>query len=194
MSIIAITGGIGSGKSAVSRMLSVMGMLVYDCDSRAKSLMDRSDNIKRRIATEISPDCISSDNTIDRGLLSRYVFNDAGALDRLNKIVHGAVREDFNRWCVRHKDNPMLFVETAILYQSGMDSMVDGVWEVVASEDTRVARVMARNHCPASEVKARISSQNSFIPRYKHPRTIYIDNDGSKALLQQVLSALADSR
>ena len=90
MRIIAISGGIGSGKSVVSRMVSVMGWRVYDCDSRARRLMDTSDEIKRRIASEISDSCITQDNEIDRQCLSGLVFNDAMALDVLNKIVHGA--------------------------------------------------------------------------------------------------------
>lgn len=190
MRIVAITGGIGSGKSMVSRMLVVMGLQVYDCDSRAKSLMDTSDIIKRRIASGISPDCITQDNAIDRAILSRCVFGDAEALNRLNKIVHGAVREDFRQWCVRHRDGNVLFVETAILYQSGMDSMVDEVWEVTASEDIRIARVIGRNRCSAAEVKARIASQDSFTPAHLHACIRYLDNDGEHALLPQVLKAL----
>ncbi len=190
MRIIAISGGIGSGKSVVSRMVSVMGWRVYDCDSRARRLMDTSDEIKRRIASEISDSCITQDNEIDRQCLSGLVFNDAMALDVLNKIVHGAVREDFRDWCHRHADDGMLFVETAILYQSGMDSMVDEVWEVSASESVRIARVMMRNNLSEAEVKARIASQAAFTPTHRHPRIIVIDNDGEVALLPQVLSAV----
>jgi len=152
--------------------------------------MDTSDEIKRRIASEISDSCITQDNEIDRQCLSGLVFNDAMALDVLNKIVHGAVREDFRDWCHRHADDGMLFVETAILYQSGMDSMVDEVWEVSASESVRIARVMMRNNLSEAEVKARIASQAAFTPTHRHPRIIVIDNDGEVALLPQVLSAV----
>lgn len=190
--IVAITGGIGSGKSVVSRIVAVMGMMVYDCDSRAKRLMDTSDEIKRRIASEISEDCITDDNRIDRSRLSKCVFNDATALTTLNMIVHGAVREDFRLWCCRHAAEHVLFVETAILYQSGMDSMVDEVWEVTASEQVRIARVMERNNLSASEVKARIMSQDAYVPVSKHPRVVHIDNNGDVALLPQILNAVAD--
>lgn len=190
--IVAITGGIGSGKSVVSRIVAVMGMMVYDCDSRAKRLMDTSDEIKKRIASEISEGCITDDNRIDRSRLSKCVFNDAAALTTLNMIVHGAVREDFRLWCCRHAAEHVLFVETAILYQSGMDSMVDEVWEVTASEQVRIARVMERNNLSASEVKARIMSQDAYVPVRKHPRVVHIDNNGDVALLPQILNAVAD--
>lgn len=190
--IVAITGGIGSGKSVVSRIVAVMGMMVYDCDSRAKRLMDTSEEIKRRIASEISEDCITDDNRIDRPRLSKCVFNDIAALTTLNKIVHGAVREDFRLWCCRYAAEHVLFVETAILYQSGMDSMVDEVWEVSASEPVRIARVMERNNLSASEVKARIMSQDAYVPVRKHPHVVHIDNNGDVALLPQILKAVAD--
>ncbi len=85
----------------------------------------------------------------------------------------------------------MLFVETAILYQSGMDSMVDEVWEVSASESVRIARVMMRNNLSEAEVKARIASQAAYTPVHVHPHTIAIDNDGAAALLPQVLNAVS---
>lgn len=190
--LIAITGGIGSGKSVVSRILAVIGMRVYDCDSRAKALMDDSDEIKGRIASEISPKCITTDNKIDRKVLSELVFNDASALEKLNHIVHGGVRVDLGRWRRRHADDKVLFVETAILYQSGLDAMVDMVWEVRASKAVRITRVMIRSHLTEAEVEARINSQDSHIPVDLHRSTLLINNSGDEALLPQVITALKD--
>lgn len=190
MHIIAISGGIGSGKSVVSRIVAVMGYAVYDCDSEAKRLMDSSNEIKTAIAEEISTDCIDSHGLIDRPKLSGYVFCDKKKLDALNRIVHGAVREDFARWCDRHKDDAMLFVETAILYQSGMDAMVDEVWEIEATRQTRISRVMSRNGLTSQQVESRIASQDAFIPSHLHPHTSHIDNNGILPLLPQIIPLL----
>lgn len=190
MHIIAISGGIGSGKSVVSRIVAVMGYAVYDCDSEAKRLMDSSNEIKTAIAEEISTDCIDSHGSIDRPKLSGYVFSDKKKLDALNRIVHGAVREDFARWCDRHKDDAILFVETAILYQSGMDAMVAEVWDVRASRQTRISRVMSRNGLTSRQVESRISAQDAFTPGHLHPHTFDIDNNGTIALIPQITHLL----
>ncbi len=93
MPLIAITGGIGSGKSVVSRILLALGYPVYDCDSRAKTLMDADSTIKRRLIEEIGEATVV-DGIIDRPALSRMVYADAIMLERPNAIVHAAVRAD----------------------------------------------------------------------------------------------------
>ena len=123
--IIAINGGIGSGKSVVSRIVTVMGYPVYDCDAQARQLMDSSDEIKAAISAGIHHACIK-DGQIDRAMLASIVFEDKEKLAILNSIVHGAVREHFASWA-EDQAGTVCFVETAILYQSGMDTMVDEV-------------------------------------------------------------------
>ena len=92
--IIAINGGIGSGKSVVSRIVTVMGYPVYDCDAQARQLMDSSDEIKAAISAGIHHACIK-DGQIDRAMLASIVFEDKEKLAILNSIVHGAVREHY---------------------------------------------------------------------------------------------------
>lgn len=202
--LIAIVGGIGSGKSVVSRMVSIMGYEVYDCDSHAKQLMDASDDIKVRIKSEIHPECVTG-GRIDRKRLAEIVFDDDEALQKLNCIVHTAVREDLKKWVSDRNgkstdrngkgvpvcDDNVLFVETAILYQSGLDRIVDWVWEIVAPLELRVKRVMARNSVDRKEVMARIESQNSYIPSTLHPSVTHIINDGKHPLLPQVEQLLS---
>lgn len=184
--LIAITGGIGSGKSVVSRILDAMGYPVYDCDSRAREIMDNNDAIKQAIADNIAPACIK-DGEIDRKKLSATVFSSPEKLEILNGIVHGAVRDHLALWhSSEHQADPICFVETAILYQSGLDAMVDEVWDVDAPREVRVERVMKRNGLSRDEVLARIESQDSFIPTSVHPATKLIDNDGDTAILPQI--------
>lgn len=181
--LIAISGGIGSGKSVVSRVVEAMGFDVYDCDSRAKTLMDGSDRIKGDIASMICRDVILPDGSIDRRRLAAEVFADSQKLDALNEIVHSAVRDDLRQWSAGRE---IAFVETAILYQSGLDRMVDEVWEVVAPKEIRILRVINRNSMSRDEVESRINVQDSFKAEYRHPIEFMIVNDGDMAVLPQI--------
>lgn len=186
--LIAITGGIGSGKSVISDILRAMGHKVYDCDTRAKALMDTDESIKDDLINLISIDAVRSDRTIDRKLLSEIVFNDPDALSRLNSIVHKAVRADLRRWRDTSFDKTV-WVETAILYASRLDREVDEVWEVTAPTELRVQRVMKRNSMSREQVLARISSQSTTAAQL-HPLTKTIVNDGVEPVLPQILSLL----
>lgn len=182
--LIAIVGGIGSGKSVVSKVVRTMGYEVYDCDSRAKMLMDASEIIKKRIADEIHNSCVV-DGAIDRKLLAKIVFDSSESLSKLNDIVHSAVRDDLAKW-VKESRSDIKFVETAILYQSGLDKMVDMVWEIDAPLDLRVERVMSRNSISREEVLARITAQESYEPASQHQSVTHIINDGDIPVLPQV--------
>lgn len=186
--LIAITGGIGSGKSVISDILRAMGHKVYDCDTRAKALMDTDESIKDDLINLISIDAVRSDRTIDRKLLSEIVFNDPDALSCLNSIVHKAVRADLRRWRDTSPDKTV-WVETAILYASRLDREVDEVWEVTAPTELRVQRVMKRNSMSREQVLARISSQSTTAAQL-HPLTKTIVNDGVEPVLPQILSLL----
>ena len=183
---ICISGGIGSGKSVVCRILCAMGHPVYDTDTEARRIMDSDPAIARLIAERISPGCIKADGSIHRPTLASIVFADAEKLETLNSIVHEAVRRDLASWVERHSEGGTVFVETAILYQSGLDRMVDEVWEVTAPAETRIERVMARNSLTRDEVKARIRSQQLPADTILHPRTLEITNDNLTPLLPQI--------
>lgn len=187
--LTAITGGIGAGKSVISRILRTLGYEVFDCDIEARRLMDADPEIKRRLKEEISPETVTDNGTIDRRRLSEIVFADKSMLEKLNAIVHASVRDEIDRWRSHPERTNRLFVETAILYESGLDRMVDDVWCVTAPEDIRIARVIARNNCSEDDVRARIESQN-FIPSQPHPNLFDIINDGFAPVLPRVLSLL----
>lgn len=188
--LTAVTGGIGSGKSVVCRMLRVMGYEVYDCDSRAKSLVDGDRSLQRRIMEEVCREAVDiSSGVIDRRLLGEIVFNDVSKLAVLNSIVHSAVRSDIKRWHSSHAGK-ILFIETAILYQSGLDLMVDAVWEVCAPQELRKSRVMGRDALSEGEIAARMRSQDSYACERRHARITRLVNDGINPLLPQVSDAL----
>lgn len=186
--IIAISGGIGSGKSVVSRILRSWNYPVFDCDKEAKRLMDNDDTIKALIARDICADAII-DNNIDRKRLADVVFNNAAKLQRLNEIVHTSVRNLLRSW-TSNIDTQYAFVETAILRSSGLENDVDAEWFVDAPKDIRIQRVIKRNGISAADVNARMDSQKyDEQPSLIIPVTTII-NDGDTPLLPQLQKAL----
>lgn len=188
MKLIAITGGIGCGKSIILTILKTMGYHVYDCDSNAKKLMDNSSQIKNQIALSISPNVIDN-GIINRGKLAEIVFNDSLKLKLLNNFVHTAVKNDILKWKIKNQDSSILFIETAILYQSGLDKLVDEVWDIYASEAIRVERVMLRNNLTKEQVYARINSQQ-YIPEKEHSNIKRIINEKNIPIIPQILSLI----
>lgn len=189
--IVAVTGGIGSGKSVVCRILDKMGYPVYDCDSHAKIIMDNDEGIKQAVKSQICDDAVDAFGNLNRRAISSVVFSDADKLTALNTIVHAAVKNDFMQW-TRLQHLPLVFVETAILYQSGMDTLVHQVWEVTSPERLRIERVCSRNALSPQEVKARIDSQIMAVDN-PHPDTRVIINDNHHSLLLQIHSLLEKS-
>ena len=191
MHTIAVAGGIGSGKSVVCRILSAMGYTVYDCDSEAKSIMDTDDDMKKSIAREITDDAVRMDGSLDREAIAGVVFADARKLAALNTIVHGAVKDDIRQrvHAAVNRGEKFFFVETAILYESGLDRMVDDVWEVTAPEEIRICRAMRRDGSDYGRIKARVEAQEAA-PKGSHPRVFRIVNDGVVPVLPQIRKLL----
>lgn len=184
--IIAITGGIGSGKSVICKILRAWGYDVFDCDSEAKLIMDADEAIKHRLRDEIAEE-ILTDGMIDRRRLAEIVFTDREKLSVLNGIVHRAVRDRFAGWVSERMSSRIVFVETAILYSSGMKTDVDAEWRVSAPDDVRIERVIKRNGLSPRQVKERMASQQA--EEAAQPELLII-NDGHKAVLPQLLTAL----
>ena len=186
MKTVAITGGIGSGKSVVSRLLRVEGYSVYDCDSQAKRIMDNDDEIHRQLQMEFGEEVVV-DGVIQRQKLAGLVFGNSDNLRKLNSIVHPAVIADIKKWSAAGQED-LVFIETAILRESGIEALVDAVWVVDAPKDIRVARVMARNNMPESDVRKRIDSQKDN-QEFSAPTSV-IENYGSNSVIVQVQKLL----
>lgn len=185
--LIAVSGGIGCGKSVVCKVLTSLGYEVFDCDSEAKRIMDCSPAIKEEIAERISRDVIV-EGKIDRSRLAEIVFSDAEKLGILNSIVHKHVISELLDWS--SKRGGTVFVETAILYESGLDKVVDEVWEVVAPKRKRIIRASRRDGVDEKLVMARIERQEETVVECPHPVTHEIINDDVIPVLPQVLSLL----
>ena len=156
---VGITGGIGSGKSTVCRMLAERGVALYDADSRAKELMSSSEALREALIESFGTETFN-DEGLNRAYLAGRVFNDAEQLMRLNSIVHPAVIADFEAWAEAQEGNYVVF-ESAILFEAGLEDRVDVVVAVMAPESLRVERVMARDGHSKEQVMARINNQMS---------------------------------
>lgn len=156
---VGITGGIGSGKSTVCRMLAERGVALYDADSRAKALMATSESLRKALIENFGAETFNAEG-LNRCYLASRVFSDAEQLRLLNSIVHPAVIADFEAWAEAQEGKYVVF-ESAILFEAGLEDRVDVVVAVMAPESLRVERVMARDGHTREQVIARINNQMS---------------------------------
>ena len=156
---VGITGGIGSGKSTVCRMLAERGVALYDADSRAKELMSTSESLRNALIENFGAETFDEEG-LNRAYLASRVFNDAEQLRLLNSLVHPAVIADFEAWAEAQAGQYVVF-ESAILFEAGLEDRVDVVVAVMAPESLRVERVMARDGHSKEQVMARIKNQMS---------------------------------
>lgn len=185
-SIIGITGGIGSGKSVVSRICRLSGYDVYDCDIQAKTLMDSTVAIRNEICSYIGTKAINSNGTLNRGFIADAIFNDDNLRDKINKTVHTVVFDDLSAWIEHRKKAKILFVESAILKSSGLLEKTDRVWLVEAPDEIRIERVSKRSGMSASEIFARMRVQALEFSDFPMEMTDVIVNDGIQSLLPQI--------
>ena len=156
---VGITGGIGSGKSTVCRMLAERGVALYDADSRAKELMSTSESLRRALIENFGEETFTAAG-LNRAYLAERVFHNAEQLRLLNSLVHPAVIADFEAWA-DEQEGKYVVIESAILFEAGLESRVDVVVAVMAPESLRVERVMVRDGHSKEQVLARIKNQMS---------------------------------
>lgn len=156
---VGITGGIGSGKSTVCRILAEHGVAVYDADSRAKELMSSSEALRAALIENFGAECFTAEG-LNRTYLAGRVFSDAEQLRVLNGLVHPAVMADFEAWAEAQEGSYVVF-ESAILFEAKLEDRVDATVAVMAPEELRVERVMGRDGATKEQVLARIHNQMS---------------------------------
>lgn len=156
--IIGLTGGIGSGKTMVAKYMESQGIPVYIADEEAKKLME-SQEVIAEVSQTFGDGILSSDNLIDRKKLAQLVFNQPELLNQLNQIIHPRVKQHFNQWVQSHPKAPFVVKEAAILFETGGDLECDKVITVTAPLETRIQRVMERDHTDRESVLQRINNQ-----------------------------------
>lgn len=182
---VGVTGGIGSGKSVVCRMFSMLGVPVYDSDSRAKALMAAGGPLENALRGRFGDRCYAADR-LDRAYLASRVFGKPEELAALNAIVHPAVTDDFDMW-VGSCAADYVMVESAILLECELKEHVDAVVAVSAPEPLRARRAAARDGASVDSVMERIRSQMGDAAREKEADFI-IRNDDMHPVWEQVLA------
>ncbi len=155
--IVGLTGGIGSGKSTVSKMFQDLGAPVYNSDDEAKRIMATSDDVRKAIIALLGDKAYEGKN-VNRNFIAQKVFGDKGLLVRLNAIVHPAVREHFAAWSAL-QEYPYVIQETALIFENGIQKNYDLVLLVTAPVELRIQRVIARDGTTRAKILARMAHQ-----------------------------------
>ncbi|MBS1415677.1 MAG: dephospho-CoA kinase [Clostridia bacterium] len=182
--VIAVTGGIGSGKSTVCRLLEKKGFRVVDCDALSRRAAERSDTLEEIV--RVFGERFVDGGKLNRRALALEVFSDSEKTDKLNKIFHkrifGLLEEEIA------KQNGTVFVEIQLLPDDKI-RLFDGVWLVTASEETRIKRAMARDDRSEEQVRSIIQRQNAFCGKQRENVEILV-NDGDAATLEKAVENL----
>lgn len=188
MQTIGITGGIGSGKSLVARILKQLGYPVYIADKEASRLMEEHPGLRQDMAALYGPGIYTGKN-LNKLRLADLIFNDRTALQAVNRLVHPRVMEDFRQWS-GNQCGPLAFFESAILFEAGMAGYFDRILCVTAPENLRIARVLKRDRTTPDKLRERI--RNQWDDREKCRRADFvIHNDGSHSVIRQLQDCLA---
>lgn len=176
MTTLGITGGIGSGKTYVARLMECRGVPVYYTDPAARDLMNHDAEIREALVRLIGAEAYLPEGGLNKAVVADFLFADSRHAGQVNGIVHPVVRRDFRAWAACRTE-PLVAMECAILFESGFDVLVDAVLAVCAPEEVRVGRAMRRDAATEAQVRARMAVQ--WTDEERRARANYIIyNDG----------------
>ena len=156
--VIGLTGGIGCGKTTVLRVFESLGVPCFIADEDAKRCYEQ-ESFLENLRLVFGEDVFTADGGVDKKMLAQKVFSDTDNLRRLNEMIHPQVRKNFEEWCKKHSESSVLLLESAILYESGFDSMVDCVVTVYLNKDERLKRLMQRDNTTREQLLQRMGNQ-----------------------------------
>ena len=176
----AITGGIGSGKSFYCRQLEQAGFPIFYCDDEAKRIIRTSEAVRRELCALVGADVYDAEGQLQKPVLAAYICRGKEFAEQVDAIVHPRVAQAFQAWAAEQaKRHERVFMECALLYESGFENLVDEVILVTASQETRVRRVMARDGVTREKALAWMALQ---LPEEEKMRRahhiIYSETDG----------------
>jgi len=186
---IGITGGIGSGKSFVCRIIAAMGYPVFYSDQAAKDIMVKSDQAIKEIKAVFGNEAYTSSGELNKKYLSEKIFSDASLRDEINKIVHPKVRAAFKEMADK-SDAKLIFNEAAILFETGANKNFDAMILVTAPKSLKIQRVMKRDNCSQESVEMRMKTQ--WTDEQKAELADFtINNDEEQMLVPQIEKVIA---
>lgn len=179
---IGITGGIGSGKSTICRLFAVLGVAVYNSDSRARNLMQSDPEVISAIRA-LFGDNAYIHGSLNRPYIAQLVFHQPDLRERLNHIVHPAVAKDFDQWAEKQPGHYVI-EEAAILFESGAYRNMDAVVTVSTPEAQRIQRTCLRDHTDEASVRQRIAAQMSEEERITRADYVIVSDDRTPVIPQ----------
>ena len=185
--IIGITGGIGTGKTTVSKYLEDKGYYVINADQIAKDLLTNNNIIKEKIIKEFGANSYVN-NQYNTSYISNIVFNNTKKLSRLNQIVHPAVLNQIINLidAAMQKNIKIIFIDIALLFELNLEEGVDYILTITAKEDIRIDRVIKRSNLPIEEIKRRINNQISVEEVVQNSDFVIENNDTIEKLYNSV--------
>jgi dephospho-CoA kinase len=191
MKKIGVTGGIASGKSLVSRVLKELGYPVFYSDQRAKELLRTSKELKQQLTDLFGPEAYK-DGYLNTAYIASLVFRQPELLEKMNAIVHPAVRQAFSEWC-DEQASTIVFNEAAILFETGAYANYDATILVTAPLETRINRAMLRDHSSREEVIQRMDRQWSDEKKMPLASFMIVNDDRTPVVrqIEQVLATLS---
>ncbi|MDG2173594.1 MAG: dephospho-CoA kinase [Flavobacteriaceae bacterium] len=154
---VAITGGIGTGKTTISNMFLDKGVPVFNSDEIAKEIMNTNSLLKNEIVTAFG-DKVYDKNRLNKEYLSDAIFNNETLLKKINAIVHPYVADEFNSW-IEEQDSKYIIYESAIIFENQVEDFFYKIICVTASEEDVISRVMKRNNFSVDKIKSIINKQ-----------------------------------
>ncbi len=192
--ILGLTGSVGSGKSTVAGMIAELsGAPVIDADEIARSVQKRGGAAFDEIVAEFGPEILGPDGEIDRLRLAQIVFSDRRKLERLQAIVHPKVRDEEIRLLEKYANQPLVVFMVPLLFENGLEKLVDAVLVVVTEDGVRRTRLKQRSGWSDSEISRRLAAQLSDAEKMRRADFV-IHNSGTlaetKKQVRQVLQKL----
>ncbi|MBM6830199.1 dephospho-CoA kinase [Anaerotignum lactatifermentans] len=194
MKVIGLTGGTGSGKSVVSRLLAEMGAVIVDADLVSRQIVLPGMPAYEEIKAYFGNDILQEDGAIFRKKLGEIVFRDAQKLAFLNQCTHKYIVMEMRKQMEEAKEAgqaPLVVLDAPLLFEVGLEIFCDEVWVVYADAQVRAERVMARDGITYDTAMARIANQKSW-EEYKKRADVVIDNSGDLSALSAQLNQLME--
>ncbi|MFA9390480.1 MAG: dephospho-CoA kinase [Prolixibacteraceae bacterium] len=182
---VAITGGIGSGKSVVCRVFEKLGIPVFDADEVAKQLINNNKTIKEKLSELFGSDVYHKNGGIRRKYFAEIIFNDKIALAKVNELIHPAVFSEFNRWA-EIQNSPYVIQESAIIFENGHSDRFDKIITVSAPLQLKIERCMLRDGISKEKVLERMKNQLSDAIKVKQSDYVIV-NDNKEMILPQIV-------
>jgi dephospho-CoA kinase len=186
---IGITGGIGSGKTEVCKIIERLGSKVIFADDLAKEILNTDENVKRRVGKEFGEDIYTSTGNVNSKKLAQKIFFDENLKVKLEKIVHPVVidkiKKDFQS-LEKSSKHSIGFLEAALIFEAGVDSFLDYIIVVNASEENCINRVMTRDGSRKEDVMQRIKAQIPPAQKIEKADFVIHNNDDRNKLENNV--------